>query len=126
MKYLLDTNLIIDAIRKFQPTIDFMEHLLHFPNSQAYLSSITNLELHLGRSAKDPNALQEINLLINQFKAIDVNLKISGSAGELVRELSIDTLDAVIAATAINYDLILVTKNRKHFTKIKDLKLISP
>jgi predicted nucleic acid-binding protein len=36
------------------------------------------------------------------------------------------TLDAVIAATALEEDLTLATKYRKHFQMISDLKLAVP
>ena len=39
----------------------------------------------------------------------------------------IDTnADAMIAATAINYDLTLVTYNIKHFRFIKELSVVEP
>jgi len=36
------------------------------------------------------------------------------------------TLDAVIASTALEEDLTLATKNRKHFQMIRELKLDVP
>jgi predicted nucleic acid-binding protein len=42
------------------------------------------------------------------------------------RSHSLDTMDALIAATALNEGLTLATKNRKHFQMLGDLDLETP
>ena len=43
-----------------------------------------------------------------------------------LRTAGLHTLDAVIAATALDEGLTLATRNRKHFQMIRDLKLEVP
>jgi hypothetical protein len=53
----------------------------------------------------------------------------AGSGGPMKthgKSAGLRTLDAVIAATALEEGLTLVTKNRKHFQMIGDLKLEVP
>lgn len=45
---------------------------------------------------------------------------------DIKRKHKIKLPDAVIAATAITYNLILVTRNTKDFDKIENLKLVNP
>ena len=40
--------------------------------------------------------------------------------------LLIADFDIVIAATAIEHDLMLITRNRKHFERISGLRFVSP
>jgi predicted nucleic acid-binding protein len=52
-------------------------------------------------------------------KAIELIDPFSNSHGLLLA-------DAIIAATALEYDLTLITDNTKHFQFIKGLKLLKP
>jgi tRNA(fMet)-specific endonuclease VapC len=47
--------------------------------------------------------------------------------GDLKRRgLTIGDFDILIAATALHHDLTLVTRNRRHVSRIPDLQLYSP
>jgi predicted nucleic acid-binding protein len=54
------------------------------------------------------------------METIDVSSEVADKAGELIRSwrtkgMILGDADAVIAATALNHDLALITTNEKHF-----------
>lgn len=68
------------------------------------------------------------SLLILDFKIINLNEAIIAEFGRIKAELELkgerlDDFDLLIAATAIVNDLMLVTRNIKHFQRIPCLKL---
>lgn len=66
--------------------------------------------------------------LINNLKEIDVNKRIVTAAYEIknhAKGFDLELYDCIIAATALEYDLILVTHNAKHYQD-KRLKIFVP
>lgn len=62
---------------------------------------------------------------ISLFKHIDLNQKIGFKTGGLVRTGQADYLgDALIAATCLTEKIPLLTRNQRHFKKVKGLKLL--
>jgi predicted nucleic acid-binding protein len=47
-------------------------------------------------------------------------------AGRIRRETGVRTLDALIAATALEHGLTLVTRNRRHFEAVRGLRIRRP
>ena len=119
MNYLLDSNIIIDYTRGFAPTIDFLSKNID-QDSYLSISVISEAEIYAGKSyGKLKDFLAEFPI-----DRLDVNLSIARLAGSLRREInSINLIDALIAATAINHNLTLITRNVKHFKNIPNLKL---
>jgi predicted nucleic acid-binding protein len=81
-------------------------------------STITHLELFVGAHPEEDYGTRK---LLSRFQTIPVDTNISQRAGELIRQqrakghvLSIP--DAIIAATALQHGLTLVTFNPKDFT----------
>lgn len=128
-KYLLDTCVIVDLLRK-KAKID----ATYFEKG-ASINTITLSELYYGAS-KSLNRIkseQQIKDLISDFdlNVIDFNKEASVVFGKLKSSLEVsgqrlDDMDILIASTAISENLILVTSNIKHFSRIKHLKVTSP
>ena len=57
---------------------------------------------------------------------IDLNDSIVNQTIAIRKMHKIKTPDAIIAATALNLDLTLVSRNKSDFDKIPNLKLINP
>lgn len=125
MKYLIDTNIIIDYLRGHKPVIKFVNKLLSKSGVEIYVSVITNLELHLGKSITKPQVQEAINQIFSQCYIIDITLEIAGQAGDLKRENQVDIPDALIASSCLLNNLTLLTRNTKHFQNILDLKIKS-
>lgn len=126
MKYLLDTNIIIDHIRGRERinlkiveedtaiSIITLGELIYggykSVNPEKSLQIIQNTILLLGLSIE---SLDEKS--INEFGETKAVLEKAGSR--------LDDFDLLIAAIAKSSKRILLTKNVKHFERIKDLKL---
>lgn len=127
MKYLIDTDVLIDNL-KSKARIDN-----EIIESGPVISVINLGELVYGafKSKDPPKALQLVENLLSDFKIEIINLEreIIYVFGKLKADLEIkgerlDDFDLLVAATAMVNNLILVTRNIKHFKRIKGLKLI--
>ena len=89
---------------------------------------VTCLELLAG--ARTQRETTDLDLLLSGYRAIPPNEEITRRAYYLMktyaRSHGLHTLDALIAATAVEEGLTLVSKNRKHFQMISDLNLEVP
>ena len=107
---LVDTDMFIDHLRGAQELTP-KRHRLHF-------SVVTRAELVAGNSATDA-----ITELLAPFKEISVDRTVAERAGRIRRESGVRLPDALIAATALEHGLSLVTRNRSDFDKIRQLRL---
>lgn len=129
MKYLLDTDVIINFIRGKTQVEEELK------NSEGFVSIITVGELVYGaHKSTSPNAsLQKLKSFLQDLsiQVINVDREIVYKFGELKADFEIkgqrlEDFDQLIAATCIVNNLILVTRNTKHFSRIKNLEIYSP
>jgi len=107
---LLDTDVFVDHLRGARP-LDPRHHRLHY-------SVITRAELLAGTTAS-----ASVNTLLGPFREIPVDRGVAERAGRIRRETGVRLPDALIAATAIEGGLGLVTHNRSAFERIRGLRL---
>ncbi len=107
---LLDTDVFIDHLRG-ATAIKPGRHRVHY-------SVVTRAELYAGNTATDLSAQ-----LLAPFKELIVDRPVAEWAGRVVREFGLRLPDALIAATALEHQLGLVTRNRKHFERVRGLRL---
>ena len=92
------------------------------------LSSITALELIAG--ARNQREVADLDIMISDYEQVAPTENIMRRAYHLMKAHAksggLHTLDALIAATALEDGLTLATKNRKHFQMIGDLSLEVP
>ena len=124
MAYLVDTNIMVDFTRGNAKAADYLDHL----GEECLLSTITALELIAGaRSQREAN---DLDIMISAYEQIPPTADVARRAYYLMKthakSSGLQTLDSLIAATALNEGLMLATKNRKHFQMISELKLEVP
>ena len=124
---LLDTN-IISYILKKHPLGELYRTVIH--GNELCISFMTVAEIVEGacRIRQSSRKYQEILNCIRPYKVIHSNPRICDCWGEIraVRyRQPISVADAWVAATALAYDLPLVTHNAKDFAGIGDLKIIT-
>ncbi len=128
MAYLLDTCVIIDLVRGNQEVIN---HLKSNLPRDIYISTITELELRFGL-AQSPNLMSRSKAVIQAFLSEVSILAFRSAESQIAANLRyelkikgtpIGAYDILIAATALTYDLVLVTSNEKEFNRIVELKI---
>jgi len=109
---LVDTDVFIDHLRG--------AHEFHPKQHRVHYSVVTRAELFAGNSATDL-----CSRLLAPFREVDVDRAIAERAGRIARESGTRLPDALIAATALERGLSVVTRNRKHFEPIRGIRLRS-
>lgn len=132
IKYLLDTDIVISALKGKQ-TVDELLHLEE-EGAAAALSVITIYEvwegIHGSKKIAAEAGKQQFDQFIENYieQLIPLDLEIAKTAGKIRAKLRregkvIPDTDILIAATCIVNDLTLVTKNKRHFSRIKGLSI---
>lgn len=133
MKFFVDTSIFVDCLRKevIPSSINFLERL--GDEYSGYTSSITVAELSVGAHlSKSPDALERTLELLNIVEVIDLDSRIAIDAGKIYADLirsgkRIELNDCLIAATALSLGINrVVTRNKKHFFRIKDIEAVTP
>ena len=133
MKFFVDTSIFVDCLRKevIPSSINYLERLGN--EYSGYTSSITAAELSVGAHlSKSPDALERTLELLNIVEIIDLDSKIAIDAGKIYADLvksgkRIELNDCLIAATALSLGINrVVTRNKKHFFRIKDIEAVTP
>lgn len=112
MRYLLDTNILI---LQLSGVLDFA-----FPPFTVSVSTLTVYEL-LRYPALSSTEEKRIRKLLDLCERIDVTEAIAERAAQFARSHRKGSIDLLIAATAIELDAILITKNIKDFRGIAGL-----
>jgi predicted nucleic acid-binding protein len=119
---LYDTDIFIWVQRGHKKAADLMER-----SDERFLSAQTYMELLQGAQNKKQHQLIKEFLLSFDFTVLQYSENIGHRACIYIEEYALSNGlragDAIVAATATENNLILVTSNEKHFRPIKDLKL---
>ncbi|MGC9349767.1 MAG: type II toxin-antitoxin system VapC family toxin [Anaerolineae bacterium] len=114
-EYLLESNVLIQHLRGHEPTTDLLTRLAL--DGQLGLAAISRTEVLAGM--RDYEAESTLAFL-DALACYALDVATADRAGELIREfrrrgVTLDVPDAMIAATAIEHCLILLTYNPRHF-----------
>ena len=122
--YLIDTCAVIKFLHGVFPPEGLL-FLKSVVDRESILSVITKIELLVYQfpTEKEENI---INLFISHSRIINLEEDIIMNTIRIRKEYSIKLPDAIIAATAITNDLVLISDNDKDFNKIPELKYQNP
>ena len=127
MTYLLDTDTLVFYLRGRN---DVRQKLLSVPLSELCTSSVCLGELHYGaaKSQKRAERKAEVASLQNLLEVIPLGNAETERFGELkasleVRGERLADADLMIAATALEHELVVVTGNQRHFERASGLEL---
>ena len=119
---LIDTNILIEIYKNNTLIIDIVKKI---GQNNIAISDITCAELFYG--ARNKRELQIISKDLNKLEILHIQEEVSKNAVELVEKYALSHKlsipDALIAATAIYYNLPLYTLNLKGFVFIKEIQL---
>lgn len=119
----IDTNIFIDYIRGKEEAKRFFEENA---TEEIGFSAITEVELLREASCNDKKVREDILSWLMHLTKIPVENPLCIVAGDIARRYNVEIPDAIIAATAIQNNAILLTKNTKDFKNIKELKTKNP
>ena len=121
MPFLIDSNVLIDVSRGKAAPIAYVDGLA---DSWA-ISPVTAMELIVG--ARDKLDLATIDGFLSLYPVIQLSDCIGTAAYQLLKTYAkshgLHVFDSLVAATAMEKNLTLVTLNRKHYQMIQGLQL---
>ena len=109
--YLVDTDVLVDHLRSGR--------LVPVPPEKTAYSSLTRAELYAGRHIDEAI----VDELLGAFLEIPVDRPIAEEGGRVRRTDGVPLADALIAATAMVTGRRLVSRNEKHFARVRGLQL---
>lgn len=113
--FLFDSGILILHLRNQSGYPELTDRLTD--EADVYISAMTRFEIVRGMKDRE---LAFTFALLNSLEPLDVTSEIADQAGELIRSwksrgVTLGDADAIIAATALNNSLALITTNAKHF-----------
>jgi len=134
MSYLLDTN-VISELFKARPNKRVISWIDNIAESELFLSVLTIGELRKGIE-KIENSVKKAKLivwleqeLLSRFahRILKIDIPIAERWGRLLAtsKQSLPAIDSLLAATALHYDLCLVTRNTADFV-VSTLVVFNP
>lgn len=113
-RILVDSDVLVDHLRGHRRLIAGSDEL--------HVSAITRAELFSGRGTEE----RRVRRLLGAMTDLPVDAAIAERAGRLRRGAQRRLPDALIAATAIEHRLTLVTRNVRDFEGIRGLRVREP
>jgi predicted nucleic acid-binding protein len=117
--YVLDTNAVIYYIGAEEKALPKLVLILQSDNT-IILPTIVITELWSGRQVPDTD-IEAIEAFISSLVITPFDLQTAKSAGTLRRDYGLKIGDACIAATALAYNAILLTRNTNDFKRVPNL-----
>ncbi len=123
--YLVDTNIVIWLLRGEKPYIKWFERVKQ--DTTLFVSAVTVAEVYKNVF---PSELSNTEQLFNDFETLNVTFAIGKLGGLYWNEYNkrlktLHIIDCIIAATASEQDLTLLTLNTRHFP-MDDIKVLDP
>ncbi|MBQ7984805.1 MAG: type II toxin-antitoxin system VapC family toxin [Bacteroidales bacterium] len=126
IRYLLDTNICIELLKN---THNVRQRIIEKGVKNCYVSEITLAELYFGafNSNNAKERIKDVDFIAEHFETVPVfnSLSLYGKMKALLRRQGnpIDDFDILIGTTAIANDMIMVTDNTKHLSRLEGIKL---
>lgn len=131
MAYLIDSDWLIDYLAGEPPAIRLLERLA---DSGLAISIITYMEAYQGvlRSSDPENAARRFDALLRAIRLVSITTGVARRCATIREELRPKVgrvrqraLDLLIAASAIEHNLTLVTRNANDYKDIPNLRTIT-
>lgn len=134
MSYLLDTNVVSETVCRQQNklVIGWLEQI---PAEALFVSVLTLGELRKGiEKLTDKKRKEKLRLWLEhelsawfEGRVLPIDLAVAERWGRLLAEVGrpVPTIDSLLAATALHYELRLVTRNARDFN-YRGLEVINP
>ncbi len=134
MSYLLDTN-VISEFKKSTPNAKVIDWIKSLPPQALHISVLTVGEIRKGvETVSDHNRREKLRLWLEnelpewfEDRILPINLEVAERWGRIQHEIGrpVSAIDSLLAATALHYELRMVTRNTKDFD-FPSLEIINP
>ena len=124
VKYLFDTNILIYYLNNEIPENNIKKRK-KILDSSFIISAITKLEL-LGWNKLTKEGITIVRNFLKSSQIESISNEIIDISIKIKQNSKIKAPDAIIAATALNNGLTIVTRNNKDFCKVDDLLIYNP
>jgi predicted nucleic acid-binding protein len=130
--YLLDTNLLSE-LTKAKPSESVIERLRQIPTEEIFSSAVCVMEIRFG-TAKHPQGRQLWDKIqdqvLSRVSILPVGFEEARMAGDILAYLQaagrpIGLEDVLIGSTAVVNELTLATRNVKHLSLIRGIRVES-
>ena len=108
---LVDSDVLVDHLRGHRRFVRGRD--------EVHVSTISRAELYSGRGTEE----RRVRQLLEPMTELPIDRSVPERAGRLRRTVSIRQPDALIAATALEHRLTLVTRNVRDFNGVKGLRV---
>lgn len=129
MRYMLDTNVLINCIRKRSDKL--LKRLSDMDPSDVCISSLTYAELVHGveKSKEVERNRFALALMLANIEILDFDVNAANDYGKIRADLEskgepIGPFDMLIAAHALSRGCVLVTNNTREFQRVAGLKVV--
>jgi predicted nucleic acid-binding protein len=121
-KYLVDTNILIYFLEGEKVAVSFFKKII---DDDIYISIINKIEV---LSFPDLSEKEEksISMFLSNFITLEINNTVAEETIRIRKKYRLKLPDAVICATSIIHDKILVSRNEKDFIRVNELKFLNP
>jgi tRNA(fMet)-specific endonuclease VapC len=119
-----DTDVLIDYLAGAEPAAGRVA--LELQHAQLHTTAVTRAELL--RGARTRRQLEAVTTLLDALPTLPLDARAADCAASLARALdaagtAIGMADALIAGIAVTHGGVLLTRNRRHFSRIPELRL---
>jgi predicted nucleic acid-binding protein len=130
MGIVVDSDILIDLLREKEDAVKKIKELEK--NEDLATTDINVFELYFGayKSKKKDKNLSSIRGLLKNLTLLHTSEEAMETGGRIYSDMkakgkSIDIRDVLIAAITLQNGASLLTRNREHFERIKELELVS-
>ena len=121
-RYLLDTNILIYFLQGEEVAVSFFKNII---DRELCISLINKIEV-LSFPDLSENEEIEINQFLLNFVTLNVDDPVAEETIRIRKKYNLKLGDALISATSIMHDAVLVSRNEKDFSKVDGLKFLNP
>ena len=129
LRFLIDTDACIAFLDG--EDVKLRDRWLSTPSNDIALCSVVKTELYRGAwGSRDPaGVLARLEQFLAAFRSLSFDDRAAERCGELIADLDrsgrpIGQADCMIAAIALAEDLTVVTRNLRHFRRVRGLKVL--
>jgi len=121
-KYLIDTNILIYFLQGEEVASSFFKNIM---DKELCISLINKIEV-LAFPDLSENEEMEIKQFLLNFVTLNIDDPVAEETIRIRKMYKLKLGDALISATSIMHDAVLVSRNDKDFNKVDGLKFLNP